>query len=107
MKRLLFNSNQREIPSSPLRELQQMKKIATPKDFLLHPHKKCDIVKFNGGCSPIYMIFYSTKNSIVFQRSPTLLIIGTLINRTYARALIIVGILGILTKQYAIYSGEA
>ncbi len=60
-----------------------MKKIATPKDFLLHPHKKCDIVKINGGYSPIYMIFYSTKNSIVFQRSRTLLIIRTLMLKNH------------------------
>ncbi len=56
------------------------KKIGASKDFPLHPHKNSDIIKTSWGYSPINMIFYSTKNSIVsraielrsaFRLSPT------------------------------------
>ena len=46
------------------------KKICASKDFQFHPHKNCDIIKTIWGCSPLRMIFYSTKESIVSQRSP-------------------------------------
>ncbi|WP_293137947.1 hypothetical protein [Okeania sp. SIO3I5] len=40
MKRLLFNSNQREIPSSPLQELQPMKKNRHAKGFSVASSQK-------------------------------------------------------------------
>ncbi len=41
--------------------MKLLKNFGASKDFRLHPHKNFDMIKINWGCSPINMIFYSTK----------------------------------------------